>query len=62
MAEVSAYPENADQFRKIELKRVVWLESQIESLNLVIPFDNFISGKLYRDFGVGPGSLAGPPF
>jgi cob(I)alamin adenosyltransferase len=32
MAEVSASPENADRFRKIDLKRVAWLEAQIDIL------------------------------
>lgn len=43
MAEVSADPENAARFRKIDSQKVTWLEEQIDVLNLKIePIKEFI--------------------
>jgi cob(I)alamin adenosyltransferase len=54
MAEVSAAPENAAQFRKIDSETVLWVEEQIESLEksvvlpreFIIPGENAASGSL----------------
>jgi cob(I)alamin adenosyltransferase len=37
MTEVAATPENAQRFQALEMKRVEWLEAQIDSLSAMVP-------------------------
>jgi cob(I)alamin adenosyltransferase len=54
MAEVSASPDNAARFRKVDAERVVWLEAQIETLStqvqipneFIVPGDSFAGAAL----------------
>jgi cob(I)alamin adenosyltransferase len=49
MAEVSASPENAARFRRIDPERVAWLEKQIESLSAQVqaPKDFIVPGDTH---------------
>lgn len=43
MAEVAATPENAEHFRTLDIRRVTWLESQLDALSATVPIpDGFI--------------------
>jgi cob(I)alamin adenosyltransferase len=46
MSEISATPENASQFRKINSERVIWLENQIEAIStkVTIPEEFIVPG------------------
>jgi len=46
MAEISASPENADQFKKIDAKNVDWLEMQIDEITkkVDLPLDFILPG------------------
>jgi cob(I)alamin adenosyltransferase len=46
MAEISASPENADQFKKIDTKNVNWLEMQIDEISkrVDLPLDFILPG------------------
>jgi len=54
MSEISATPENAPRFRKIDMDRVKWLEEQADSIGealvmpkeFILPGDTFVGGVL----------------
>ncbi len=57
MAEVSATPENAAKFRKIDANRVIWLEEQISrvSESLQFPKEFILPGDTYSAAAVALG-------